>query len=713
MHRAAADGAPAPQTVEGILERFVYVNDDETFHVAVVRPDAGAPIRAAGALGGLAEGERVRLLGQAVRHPKHGDQFRVEAAYPVTPATAEGIRAYLASGRVKGIGAGLAERLVDAFGAETLEVIESDAERLATVPGIGPKRGRELQGVFQAQKSQRDALVFLQGLGVTPGVAGRIWRRYGANAVTRVRENPYRLAEEVAGVGFATADNIARSLGFAPGSPERVGAALAHLLGRAGDDGHCFLPRDVLLQRAADLLGAGAAAEAVLDGLLLEGRLIDDDGVYLRAVYGLEREAAARVQLLAQTPVAPLTADVEAFERVSGLTLAPAQRAAVERAAEATMMVLTGGPGTGKTTIVRALLHLLKQAGGPVLLAAPTGRAARRMAEATGQDAKTLHRLLEYNPAEGGFRRDEDEPLEATAVVVDEASMVDLQLFVALLRAVPAGTRLLLVGDADQLPSVGAGNVLADLLRSDAVPAVRLTEIFRQAQTSHIVVNAHRVLQGEQPLPPPDGAQSDFYLVRARDPDEARELIAQMVADRIPKAFGLDSVDDVQVLTPMHRGGCGAERLNEALQERLNPKGAPIDRGKRRFRVGDKVMQLKNDYEKEVFNGDLGRVKGRTEKGLLVDFDGRFCSYAGEDLEHLTLAYACSVHKSQGSEYPAVVLPLLTEHWVMLQRNLLYTALTRARRLMVLVAEPRALRRAVQNVDGLRRFTGLARRLAE
>ncbi len=703
--------ASPPESLEGILERFVYANDDETFFVALVRPDRGDAVRAAGALGGLAPGERVRLIGQRVNHPRFGDQFKVEAAYPIMPATVDGIRAYLASGRVKGIGGRLADRLVKQFGAETLDVIAEAPERLAKVPGIGPKRGRELHDVFLSQKTQRDVLVFLQGLGITPGVAQRIFKRYGGSAIPRVRENPYRLAEEVRGVGFTTADAIARSMGFAPDSPERAGAALAHLLGRASDDGHCFLPRALLLERADALLGRPGVAEPMLDALVAEGRLIEDDGIYLRAVQGLEQEAAGRLRLLTDAAVPPLVADPATFERETGLALAPTQRAAVERAAEVGVMVLTGGPGTGKTTIVRALLHLLRQDGGKVLLAAPTGRAARRMAEATGHEAKTLHRLLEYSPADDGFHRDEQEPLEAAAVVVDEASMVDLQLFVALLRAVAPGTRLLLVGDADQLPSVGAGNVLSDLLRSGAVVAVRLTEVFRQAATSRIIVNAHRVLRGELPEAPPEGVESDFYLVPARGAEEASDLIARMVAERIPKAFGLDPINDVQVLTPMHRGAAGAERLNALLQARLNPDGAPIERGNRRFRVGDKVMQVKNDYDKEVFNGDLGRVVGRGEKGLICDFDGRICQYIGDDIDALMLAYACSIHKSQGSEYPAVVAPVLTEHWVMLQRNLLYTALTRARRLVVLVAEPRALRRAVQNVEGLRRFTGLARRL--
>lgn len=700
-----------PEMIEGILERVVYRSEDERFVVATISVEGQrAPIRAVGELAGLGEGERVRLLGEHRLDPRHGPQFRVVAGYPVLPQSRADVEAWLAAGHVKSIGPKLAARLVAWFGDKTLRVILDQPERLEEVEGIGPKRRREIAAQVHDRAHQRDAVIFLGSLGVQAGLAKRIFRRYEARTIPVVRENPYRMAEEVHGIGFETADRIARALGFGPEHPARAAAALVHLLARGADEGHVFLPRPVLLEQATRLLGEGAGAEAVLDASVAEGRLIDEEGaIWLVSMWSAEVEVAERLVDLLSAPVAPLPIAPEAVEGLAGVELAPAQRDAVALAARAPVMVLTGGPGTGKTTIVRALVALLKPAG-PVALAAPTGRAARRMAEATGEEAATLHRLLGYRPGEG-FRRGDDEPLEASAVIVDEASMVDMALMLALLRAITPGTRLVLVGDADQLPSVGAGDVLADLLGAGTVPHVRLTEIFRQAEQSRIVVEAHRVLSGQAPRAPDDVGQSDFFVVSATDPGQAADLIRQLVAERIPRRFGLDAVDDVQVLTPMHRGLCGASQLNVMLQEALNPHGEPFERGNRRFRVGDKVMQTRNDYDKEVFNGDLGRVTARAAKGVVVDFDGRVVSYEGEAVDDLVLAYACTVHKSQGSEYPAVVVPVLTEHWVMLQRNLLYTAITRGKRLVVLVAQPKALWRAARNADGVQRHTRLAARL--
>ncbi|MCB9547160.1 MAG: ATP-dependent RecD-like DNA helicase [Myxococcales bacterium] len=699
--------------LEGVLLRVLFRSEDDAFTVASLRPARGAEVRVVGALGGLHEGEQVRLRGQWRHTERFGHQFQVHVGYPILPQDPEGIRRYLASGRVKGVGKGLAERLVAAFGHETLRVVAEDPVLLATVPGIGPKRSQELVAAFRAQRDQREALVFLQGAGLPAALARRVWERHGDATIARVRANPYRLVEEIRGVGFRTADAMAAGLGFAPDSPARAAAGLAYLLASAADDGHVYLPRAALLDEAARLLGTDAVAGEVLDQLLADGRLIDGglERIYLRGAYQTEEEAAARTEALVAAQTPPLGGDPEAAARGLGLTLAPAQLEALRLATEVPFMVLTGGPGTGKTTIIRVLLALLAAAEGRVILAAPTGRAARRMAEATGQEARTLHRLLEFSPGEGGFRRDAERPLEAQAIIVDEASMIDQPLYLALLRAVSPGTRLILVGDADQLPSVGPGQVLADLLAVEAVPAVRLTEIFRQAQQSRIVLAAHAVLHGQVPIIQEAETLGDFFIVPARSAEEAAALVERTVAERIPAAFGLDPARDVQVLTPMHRGRCGAAALNERLQGRQNPGEPLIRQGERAFRAGDKVMQIRNDYEKEVFNGEIGWVLGLDGQGLRVRFEERELVFDRTGLDALTLAWACTVHKSQGSEYPAVVLPVVREHRVMLQRGLLYTGLTRGRRLVVLVAEEAALGYAVRSVSAMQRFTGLAGRL--
>ena len=743
MEPAAAE--PSRElALEGRIARVVFVNEDATFAVtqfvaeagdlAAAGLHAGDRVAAVGPLAGLESEDRVHLVGAFVDTARFGRQLRVSAAWPVLPHSAAGIEGYLGSGRVKGVGPALAHRIVAHFGAGTLEIIAQHPERLAEVPGIGPKRGGELAASLSGPATAREVMVFLQGLGLAAAVAGRVFKRYAGATIPLVRANPYRLCEEVRGVGFATADRLARGLGFAADSPARAGAALVHLLGRAQDDGHVCLPRPLLLGQAARLLGVADDAEAegrlaaVLDLLIAEDRLCDggDDLIYTPTWLELETEAAERLHALSTRTLPPVAVDLPRLQGLTGLVLARRQAEAVHQAAEAGLLVLTGGPGTGKTTIVRTLLALFEAAEvGPILLAAPTGRAARRLFEATGHEARTLHRLLEYTPADDGFRRDEDQPLDAAVVIVDEASMIDLSLCVALLRALPATCRLLLVGDADQLPSVGAGNVLADLIASERVPVARLDEIYRQASSSQIVVAAHHILAGHVPQGAPAGAETDFYVVEARDAEHAAELICQLLTRRIPEAFGLDPVDAVQVLTPMHRGACGAERLNARLQALLNPVEAsdaldlaaepaePSGReGRARPRRGDKVMQTRNDYEREVFNGDVGRLRGATpEGGLQVAFEGRTVGLPREAAEALTLAYACTVHKSQGSEYPAVVVPVVTEHWGMLQRNLLYTAVTRGRRLVVLVAQPRALERAVGNLDGLARHTALPRRL--
>ncbi|MFN3196801.1 MAG: ATP-dependent RecD-like DNA helicase [Bradymonadia bacterium] len=710
-------GDPLPDgevVVEGTLDRFVFTNDEQTYAVARIRPDEGHLITAVGALQGLEVGDRVRLSGVWAQHPKHGAQLKVEYGFPLMPYTVEGIQNYLGAGHVPGIGPGLAERLVAAFGVDTLEVIEHHPDRLAEVDGIGPVRSTSIQQAFRHKKLQREVLIFLQGHLIPPALAARIWRRYGGQAISIVRGQPYRLAEEISGVGFTTADRIARALGFAVDAPMRAEAAVVHLLKAAAEEGHVYQPAEQLTRQADQMLGRPGAAAAALETLVEQGRaLADPEGaIYLPHLLASEQAVARRLGTLATTSVQPWAVAYSRYEAEAGVTLSPGQRQALQAMADAPVLVITGGPGTGKTTVIKGMVAQAELNGARLRLAAPTGRASRRLAEATGHEASTLHRLLNYSARERTFKRGLDHPIAADLVVVDEISMVDLELFEALVKAVPIGCRLVLVGDADQLPSVGPGQVLADLLAA-GLASVRLAQVFRQAEASHIVTNAHRVLQGAELVSDPPGPGGEFFTVPAQSPEEALGLISRLVSERIPQAFGLDPVADVQVLTPMHRGGCGAEALNEALQAHLNAEGRIVGRGSRPFRVGDKVMQVRNDYEREVFNGDIGQVEAPIEGGLLVRFDDRVLEYDFSSLDALTLAYACSIHKSQGSEYPAVIVPVLTEHWVMLRRNLLYTAITRARRLVVLVGQQRAISRAINHQGGSPgRASGLARRLA-
>jgi exodeoxyribonuclease V alpha subunit len=698
---------PKALTLEGTLRSFLVPE-------AIARLDVpgGGEVKIVGALAGLAPGERVRATGEWERHKKYGPQFRASVVVPILPATSDGVRRYLGSGRVPGIGEEMARRIVSTLGARALEVIEKEPERLAEVPGIGKKRAAAIRESLSRGRSVREVMVFLQGLGISAAFAARIHKRHGDQTIQLVRQNPYRLAREVAGVGFIKADEIARSLGFAREAPERIEAGVLHVLFGGAEDGQVFTPKDELARAAGEALGADlAVTEQAIARLALSGDVIvEQDGVFLPELFSDETELAKRLRVLAAAGRAGKTpkATQEDLARLS-----ESQRRAVEMACKAPVSVVTGGPGTGKTTITRAIVAACQAAGLRVELAAPTGRAAKRLAEATSQKARTIHRLLEWD-GRSGFLRGPGAQLSADVIIIDEASMLDVSLARALVAAVPVGAGLIFVGDVDQLPSVGPGQVLRDLIASNAIPVARLTEIFRQAQSSRIIVGAHDINSGRVPQGPADpAAESDFYFLRADEPGRVKDVIVRLVCERIPARFGLDPLRDVQVLSPMRRGELGTHELSRVLGAAQNPRGRGLLVMGRTFREGDKVIQTRNDYDRDIYNGDVGIITSveLDKSALVVDIDGRPVRYEPDDLGDLELAYALTVHRAQGSEYPAVVMPVVTQHFVMLARNLLYTAVTRARKLCVLVGSPRALGIAVRNVDTRMRRTRLQERL--
>ena len=729
-----------PNRVAGTVERVTFHSEETGF--CVLRVNAARrrePVTVVGAAATVGPGEFVEANGMWVNDRNYGLQFRAEHLRVVPPSTLEGIEKYLGSGMIRGIGPHFAAQLVGAFAAEVFEVIETEPDRLLELPGIGPKRKAQVVEAWAEQKAVREIMVFLQSHGVGAARAVRIYRLYGDEALNRVRENPYRLALDVRGVGFRTADAIAQSIGFDPDSIPRARAGIRHVLQEVAGEGHCAADRRALVESAAELLEVEEnVVERALARELAEDDLVEEESdgeswIYLPPLHRSERGAANHLgRLLAGGGlpwgrIDPDKALPWAEQRV-GFELSRSQREAVAGAIAERVTVITGGPGVGKTTIVNAVLHIVRAKGVRARLCAPTGRAAKRLAESTGLEATTIHRLLEFDPATGGFRHGPDHPLETDFVVVDEVSMVDIVLANQLLRAVPTHAALLLVGDVDQLPSVGPGSVLAEIIGSERVPTVRLTEIFRQAESSRIVVNAHRINRGESPeypRPPAradspdararaDAGPSDFYVIAVQDVEEARDRLLQVVTERIPRRFGLDPMTDLQVLTPGRRGGLGATALNAELQSRLNPDArARITRFGTTFARGDKVLQTVNDYQKEVFNGDIGRISevDLEDQTITVSFEGRAVPYEFNELDELSLAYAITVHKSQGSEFPAVVMPLSTQHYMLLERNLLYTGVTRGKRLVVLVAEPRALAIAVRRYESVQRRSRLAARL--
>jgi len=717
--------------IKGQIERITYYNEENSYTIAKLKIGGRHDlVTVVGNLLSVSAGEVLKLKGEWQNHPKFGEQFKITSYESVVPATVKGIEKYLGSGLIKGIGPVMARRLVAKFGLETLDIIETEIKRLHEVEGIGDKRIGMIRKAWDDQKEIRNVMLFLQGHGVSPAYAAKIYKQYGQESIKTVRDNPYRLAADIFGIGFITADKIAEKLGIPKESGIRAEAGILYVLHQLADEGHVYYPYEPLIDECRKILAVEKDTIVNAFGTIaLEKKIIIEDltkadfkennkAVYLAKFHVSEVGTAKRLKSLLQFPKKLRSFDRDkAIEWVQGelkIQLAENQKQALKEAIDKKVMVITGGPGTGKTTLINSIIRIYNKLGQRVLLAAPTGRAAKRMSEATGHEAKTIHRLLEFSPKEGGFKRDDGNPLNADLIVIDETSMVDTILMYHFLKAVPEEATLILVGDIDQLPSVGAGNVLRDIIDSECIMTVRLTDIFRQAKESLIIVNAHRVNSGEMPIFSHHGDQSqDFYFFQIEEPEKALEKILELCREKIPQKFGYKAVDDIQVLTPMHRGVVGAANLNTELQKCLNPSTDELVRSGKVLKVGDKVMQIRNNYDKEVFNGDIGRIIrfDKEEQEVIVDFDGKAVPYDYPELDELVLAYAVSVHKSQGSEYPVVVMPILTQHYMLLQRNLIYTGITRGRKLVVIVGTRKAIAIAIKNNKPQKRYTLLKDRL--
>ncbi len=718
--------------IKAQIERITYYNEENGYTIAKAKVGGRHElVTVVGNLLSVNAGEVLKLKGEWHNHPKFGQQFRITSYESVVPATVKGIEKYLGSGLIKGIGPVMAKRLVSKFGLDILNIIETDIKKLHEVEGIGDKRIEMIRKAWDDQKEIREVMLFLQGQGVSPTYGAKIFKHYGKESIKVVQENPYRLATDIFGIGFITADKIAEKLGIAKESQIRAEAGILYVLQQLSNDGHVYYPYEQLIEECKKILGVeketivkafgkiASDRKIIIEDLNKEGKFKENNkAVYLAKFHVSEVGIANKLKNLMLVPKILGTFNRDkAIEWVQGelkITLAEKQKQAVKESIDKKVMVVTGGPGTGKTTIINFIIRIYKKLGQRVLLAAPTGRAAKRMTEATGHEAKTIHRLLEFSPKEGGFKKDENNPLDAELIVIDETSMVDTILMYHFLKAVPKEATLILVGDVDQLPSVGAGNVLKDIIDSNFIPTVRLTEIFRQAKESLIILNAHRVNSGQMPIFTyhKDHPQ-DFYFFDIEEPEKALEKIIELCKEKIPKKFGFNSVNDIQVLTPMHRGIVGASNLNAELQKHLNHSRDEFTRGGKVLKVGDKVMQIRNNYDKEVFNGDIGRIVkiDSEEQEIVVDYDGRPVAYEYSELDEIVMAYAVSVHKSQGSEYPVIVMPILTQHYMLLQRNLLYTGITRGKKLVILVGTKKAIAIAIKNNKPQKRYTLLKERL--
>ena len=724
--RSGPTGTEQEASIRGVLDHITFHNEENGYTVARLQSESGVPVIVVGTFSDLNLGETIEAWGEWTTHPSYGPQFRISSYRPVIPSSTEGIKRYLGSGLIKGLGEVTAQRIVDHFGDETLEIIEKHPGRLKEVDGLGPKRIRQIRSAWREHSALRDVMIFLQGHGVNPGLSHKIYKRYGADSVAVVRSDPYRLASDIWGVGFRTADQIAREVGIQPDDPKRLQAGLAYVVQKSTEQGHTFIEAVELVRSASEQLDVTmelldtALDESVSVGLLVR----EDERIALPEYVDAEKEAAERLMNLTKNAVVTITAEsddilIERVEKRTGVTYAEHQREAILAALKTGVLVITGGPGTGKTTTTNAIVEEISESGAGLVLCAPTGRAAKRLSEVTGTRASTIHRLLGYQPEVNGFQHNEETPLEADVVLIDEASMVDTRLFVHVLRALKPGARLILVGDVDQLPSVGAGQVLRDVIDSGTVTVVRLSVVFRQASESRIITNAHRINQGEMPNLK-NVHDGDFFFLDIEHPEEAAETIVDLVTRRLPERYDLDPVRDIQVLTPMYRGATGANALNARMQAVLTPEGDSISRGKHEYRVGDKVIITRNNYTKMVYNGDIGRVADIDEEEgeVRLELDqssGETTSavYETHEMDEFTLAYAVSVHRSQGSEFPVAVLPVTTEHYLMLQRNVLYTAVTRARRMVVIVGSKKALAMAVNNSAVRQRNTWLTQRLKE